>query len=419
MDINTALDKLFSLHQFGIKLGLENISNLLDHIGNPHKDLKSFHVAGSNGKGSTVSFMASILVEAGFKVGLFTSPHLVKFNERIRINGKMIPDDYVRDFMNELDDYIDKNEPTFFELTTAMAFKYFAENKVDYAVVETGLGGRLDATNVLNPIACVITSISHEHSSILGDTLEKIASEKAGIFKTGSKIFLADMPEEVLSVFQNRANELKCEVFRIKDYTDFGKDYLQLNINDDHKITLYQTPLRGRCQLRNSSLAAFVLGNSLANVDATDMLYGISRVINNTGIAGRYEVYSEQPKIIFDAAHNSEGIESFVEEFRNEFNNYDKCSLIFGMMQDKNISDALNKLGGFFDDIYATTIEYGRAAKIEDILEEGKKVGITLMSLPEPAKFINDFQKLRRNECLVILGSIYIIGKIKSDLVRN
>ena len=173
MNLEEALEKLFSLHQFGIKLGLENICNLLDYLGNPQKELTTFHIAGSNGKGSTSSFINSILMEAGYRVGLYTSPHLVKFNERIRVNSEMIPDEYVVGFMNSLGDYIEKHSPTFFELTTAMAFKYFAEMKLDYAVIETGLGGRLDATNVLNPLASIITTISREHTNVLSDSIPK------------------------------------------------------------------------------------------------------------------------------------------------------------------------------------------------------------------------------------------------------
>ena len=169
MDIQSALNKLYSMHQFSIKLGLERIENLLDHLYNPHEKLTCFHIAGSNGKGSTASFLASILMEAGFRVGLYTSPHFVRFNERIRVNGKEIEDSYIADFVESLEVYIEENKPTFFEVTTALAFKYFSESDLDFVVVETGLGGRLDATNVLEPLASIITSISLEHTHILGD----------------------------------------------------------------------------------------------------------------------------------------------------------------------------------------------------------------------------------------------------------
>ncbi len=174
MDIEGSLKKLFSLHTFGIKLGLDNIIGFLNHLGNPQQQLKTIHLAGSNGKGSTASFIASILQEFGFEVGLYTSPHFVKLNERIVINGVQIDDEYVSNFISDNDKYIDDHQLTFFEVTTALAFQYFKDKKPDYCVIETGLGGRLDATNVLNPLATLITSISLEHTNVLGDTIEKI-----------------------------------------------------------------------------------------------------------------------------------------------------------------------------------------------------------------------------------------------------
>ena len=185
MDVAASLKKLFSLHTFGIKLGLENTIKFLEHIGNPQNFLKTIHVAGSNGKGSTSSFIASILQESGFKTGLYTSPHFVKFNERIVINGKQIDDEYIADFVDKYENYIDEHQLTFFEVTTVMAFKYFLEMKTDYCIIETGLGGRLDATNVLNPIAVVITTISLEHTNVLGNTITQIASE----MRAGNDIF--------------------------------------------------------------------------------------------------------------------------------------------------------------------------------------------------------------------------------------
>lgn len=419
MDLNTALRKLFSLHQFGVKLGLDNIEHLLAYIGNPEKELKAFHLAGSNGKGSTASFMASILQEAGYKVGLYTSPHLIRFNERIRINGKMIPDDYVAEFINELDDYINEHSPTFFELTTAMAFKYFADKEIDYAVVETGLGGRLDATNVLNPVAAVITSISFEHTHILGNSIGRIAGEKAGIFKPGIKVFLADMQDEAVDVFKQRAELLDCKTYMLADYSRLSNDSITVETENQDRITIYSTPLRGKYQLRNSALALFVLMNIMPEIKAGSVFSGIKNVIVNSGIGGRYEVYSDSPRIVFDAAHNSEGIDNFLDEFSNEYKSFDKCRLIIGMMKDKNIPEALKKLSRFFDNIYATTIDYERAATIDDLVSAGNETGVTIFPLPDAANFITEFRETGSNECLIILGSIYVIGEIKSKLERN
>ncbi|MCW8850070.1 MAG: Mur ligase family protein, partial [Melioribacteraceae bacterium] len=233
MNIDTALEKIYSLKQFSVKLGLDNITNLLNHLGNPQKELKTIHVAGSNGKGSTCSFLASILMEFGYKVGLYTSPHLVKFNERIRINSIEISDKDIIEFLDSNKSYIDKYAPTFFEITTALAFNYFAARNVDYAIIETGLGGRLDATNVLNPLASVITSISLEHSHILGDTLEKIAYEKGGIIKNRIPIFIGDLPFEAEKKIESIAKERSSELVKQKDSLKVydNKFDLQLNSN--------------------------------------------------------------------------------------------------------------------------------------------------------------------------------------------
>ena len=210
MNIQLALDKLFSLHQFGIKLGLDKIIHLLNYLGNPQDKIQTLHLAGSNGKGSTASFIASIMMEAGYTTGLYTSPHFVRFNERVRIDGIEIPDDYIASFMSELDSYIDEHQPTFFELTTALAFKYFYENKVDYAVIETGLGGRLDATNIIKPMASIITNISLEHTNILGDKIEQIAFEKACIIKDDVPVFTGLLLETAENVISEKAENHNC-----------------------------------------------------------------------------------------------------------------------------------------------------------------------------------------------------------------
>ncbi len=194
MDTASSLNKLFALHNFGVKLGLENTINFLEYLGNPQKSLKTIHIAGSNGKGSTASFIASILQESGYRTGLYTSPHFIKFNERVVINGIQVGDEFISDFVTEHETYIDEHQLTFFEVTTALAFKYFSEEEVDVCVIETGLGGRLDATNVLSPLAVVITSISYEHTNILGEKLEQIAAEKAAIIKSGAKVFTGRLP---------------------------------------------------------------------------------------------------------------------------------------------------------------------------------------------------------------------------------
>lgn len=418
MNLEESLNKLFSLHQFGIKLGLENIQRLLQFIGNPEASLQTIHIAGSNGKGSTASFISSILMEAGYKTGLYTSPHLVKFNERIRINGIMIPDDFVLDFMNDLNEYIDKHSPTFFELTTAMAFKYFAESNVDYAVIETGLGGRLDATNVLNPLASVITTISEEHTNILGYDLKKIAFEKGEIIKKNSSVILGMIEDEPRKVLINKAVSMGSEYFLLSDHINPQKDSIELNYNKE-QIIISDLPLKGRYQINNAALAVLAVKVAVPEVNKKQILTGIKNVVHNSGIQARYEVFHKYPHIIFDAAHNLEGIEEFLNEFKKESQNYSRKIVIYGTMKDKNYSSILTKLSLNFDKIYITEITYERAASIEEIMKAADSAGLRVYPLNKPAEYVNVFISKNKNECLVILGSIYVLGEIKKKILNN
>jgi len=416
MNYQESLDKLFSLHQFGIKLGLENITNLLEHIGNPHKKLKAIHVAGSNGKGSTSSFIASILQEAGFRVGLYTSPHFIDFNERIRVNGTMIPNEYVVKFMNKNEEYITSESPTFFELTTAMAFQYFVDESIDYAVIETGLGGRLDATNVLNSIASVITSISFEHTNILGNDLATIAQEKAGIIKENQKVFIGKMPELAKEVFSVISNERNSTKFEIEAYLMVENSVANFRFKEKN-LVIEKLPLNGEYQLFNASLASLVVQELFPKMGVGYIYSGLKNVINNSGIQGRYERYSKNPCVIFDAAHNLEGIEVFLNEYIKESENYSHKTLIYGAMKDKNVDEILLKLNNYFDTIYVTEIDYERSLTLSDFSEINKRIGITLKTLSSPSKFIKEYISNKNNDSLVVLGSIYILGEIKKALL--
>ena len=418
MNINSALKKLYSLHQFGIKLGLDNTRQLLDLMHNPQNELKCFHIAGSNGKGSTASFIASILMELGFKVGLYTSPHFIRFNERIRINGEEIVDEYITDFVSSLESYIDKHEPTFFELTTALAFKYFADQKVDYAVIETGLGGRLDSTNVINPLASIITTISFEHTNILGDTIEKIAYEKGGIIKKEIPVFIGNLVNDAEGIIKNKSIELGCKFFSAKDFASITNDHVVVKTRTgDYKI--YKTALPGAHQLVNAALAVKVVSEIIPVSNPLLLSRGLKNVIRNSKIQGRYEVFSARPKIIFDSAHNPEGIESFIKEFRGEASSYRSRYLIFSVMKDKNYSKMLEMVSSLFTTIYFTQIEYERAADYKGLSQVANKLGITLELLENPVDFIRQFQKGGKDDCLVILGSMYLLGEIKSKILEK
>ncbi|TSA27326.1 MAG: bifunctional folylpolyglutamate synthase/dihydrofolate synthase [Ignavibacteriales bacterium] len=418
MDIKSSLEKLFSLHQFGIKLGLDSTLQLLERIGNPHEKFKTFHIAGSNGKGSTASFMSSLLMESGYRVGLYTSPHFVKFNERIRINGVMIDDEYVAKFVTELEDYIKKYEPTFFEITTVLAFKYFYEQKVDYAVIETGLGGRLDSTNVINPIASVITSISLEHTQHLGDTLEKIAFEKAGIIKQNSRVFVGRIAVEPEKIIRNRAKELNCDYNLINDFTTIEGDRLIVGMQKK-SFSIYSTPLRGAHQLYNAALAVKTISQCLNQEDGIIISRGIKNVIVNSGIQGRYEIICNKPKIIFDSAHNPEGVKSFIEEFSKEYNSYKERILLFGVMKDKSIREMLELLKPYFNRIVVTKIDIDRSATPGEIEVIAHSVGMQINIVQNGSKFVQDFFNERTDKCLVVLGSMYLLGEIKSKMLEK
>ena len=418
MDAAASLKKLFSLHTFGIKLGLENTIKFLEHIGNPQNFLKTIHVAGSNGKGSTSSFIASILQESGFISGLYTSPHFVKFNERIVINGKQIDDEYIADFVDKNENYINEHQLTFFEVTTAMAFKYFMEMKTDYCVIETGLGGRLDATNVLNPLAVVITTISLEHTNVLGNTISQIASEKAAIIKNSAKVFTGILKKEALDIVKQKCKETNSQLFQLEDFISFDEKDFNFLRDEDFSIEINPT-LKGKYQKLNAALAALTVSTIFPDVHMENYLLGISNVSGNTGLQGRYEYFNRKPDIIFDSAHNPDGIENFLIEFNKEACLYSKKTLIFGAMRDKAIEEMLIMLAKSFDQLLIAKIGYERAAKPEEIGESCKKLNINCILVPEPGKLVTEFKEHPKDECLVVLGSMYLLGEIKEFLLSG
>ena len=417
MDIQESLDKLFSLHTFGVKLGLDNISDFLEHIGSPQKKIKTIHIAGSNGKGSTASFISSILIEKGYKVGLYTSPHFVKFNERISINGKYIPDLFISEFVNKHLEWIDKYQLTFFEVTTAMAFECFMLEEVDYAVIETGLGGRLDATNVLDPLACVITSISLEHTNVLGNRIDQIAYEKGEIIKKGSKTFIGLLPEPAIKVIEKKCNEVNSQLFCLEEYMSEKNNRVEL-YTEEIEFDDWEVPLHGKYQEYNAALASLTVVKTFNIDDPSIITRGIKNVIKNTHIQGRYEVTNVEPKVILDSAHNPEGIKSFVQEFSNEKGNYNKRILLFGAMKDKNIEEMLNLLKDSFDEIHFTEITTERTATIQQLKEIANKIDLSVKIVNDIKVFLMEYFSGKRDYCLVITGSMYLLGDVKSVLAQ-
>ncbi|MGB5850246.1 MAG: folylpolyglutamate synthase/dihydrofolate synthase family protein [Ignavibacteriaceae bacterium] len=416
MNINSALEKLFALHTFGVKLGLDNIKHFLSFIGNPQLKLKAIHIAGSNGKGSTAAFIASILMEAGYKVGLYTSPHFVQFNERITINGKQIDNKSVAEFITIHWYYIIEHKLTFFEVTTAIAFEYFYNNEVDYAIIETGLGGRLDATNVINPLAVVITSISLEHTHVLSNKISGIAQEKAAIIKKETRVFTAILPKEADAVVEQKCKEENCELFRLDEYINEKDDVIEL-YTEEIELDEWNVPLKGRFQIYNAALAALVTIKSLLCEDKINILRGISNVISNTKIEGRYEFVHNKPDVILDSAHNITGIEQFLSEFNKDSDNYGTKIVLFGAMKDKAIGSMLIELNKSFDEIHLTEIMYERSATIKDLKKICDDIGITAFEEFDALDYINEYLKGNKENCLVVLGSMYLVGEVKKSLI--
>ncbi|MCF8240772.1 MAG: bifunctional folylpolyglutamate synthase/dihydrofolate synthase [Melioribacteraceae bacterium] len=415
MTIQEALNKLYSLHIFGVKLGLNNTLDLMNHLGNPQKKLKCIHIAGSNGKGSTASLIASMLMEMGYKVGLYTSPHFVKFNERVRINNVMIEDEYITKFITDLESYIDENKPTYFEVTTALAFKYFSENEIDYAVIETGLGGRLDSTNVIDPLASVITNIFLEHTNILGNEIAGIAREKGGIIKDDKITVLGKMNFEAESILSSLAVEKNSKLILLSKLLSECGDEIKLALGNEN-IHLYESVLPGRHQIINAALALLTVKTIFEDADTNLLLDGIKKVKINSGIEGRYEIYNHNPKIIFDSAHNKDGLNSFLEQFNLEKDNYKKTCIIFGAMCDKDLRGMLILLKQNIDTIFITEIDYERSAKIDELIQICSELEIEAHPLIDPVSFLNEVKTNRNYDCVICTGSMYLLGDIKSRI---
>jgi len=321
------------------KSGLEGILALDRLLGHPHKRFKSIHVAGTNGKGSVSHMLAAILQQAGHKVGLYTSPHLIDFRERIRINGAMIPQEEVLGFMEHYRSLLDELRPSFFEITTAMAFCYFANQMVDIAVIETGLGGRLDSTNVISPILSVITNIGLDHCEYLGHTLPLIASEKAGIIKAHTPVVIGERDPQTDWVFIHRAQELQAPLYFAQDcfmvQEVIQEDHLQRFVvkEEDKECRMYRSDLMGWYQQKN--LPSVLMAAKILNIERNAMCKGIRNVAGLAPLRGRWECIAQQPKIIVDAAHNAHGMKWVVDQLHRE--RYWRLHFVFGVVAEKDL----------------------------------------------------------------------------------
>jgi dihydrofolate synthase/folylpolyglutamate synthase len=334
------------------------------------------------------------------------------------INNEQIPDNVIANFYEKHEHYIDEHKLTFFEVTTAMAFQYFKDQKVDYAVIETGLGGRLDATNVLNPLACVITSISLEHTNVLGDKIEGIAFEKGEIIKTGSKTFIGLLPEEAIKVIEKKCDSIKSPLFCLEEYIIEKNNHIEL-YTEELEFDDWKVPLIGKHQKYNAALASLCIVKSFDIDDPSVITDGIKNVVKNTKLQGRYEVISDKPRIILDSAHNPEGIKSLIDEFSGEKLKYKKTSLLFGAMRDKDIEEMLYYVKDSFNEFYFYEIKYERSATIEILKSHAEKHNIKFSIVTDLREFISKQLNGDRENCLVVAGSMYLLGDLKSILAEN
>lgn len=409
MEINSLLDELYSYSMHGIKLGLENIKTLCKELGNPQNDYKIIHVAGTNGKGSTSTTIETILLEAGYRVGKYTSPHILKFNERIRANGKDIEDVEIVKYYELIKKIIHQTniKPTFFEVTTAMMFKYFSDLKLDYVVLETGMGGRFDATNVCDAEICVITNVSLDHTEYLGDSIYKIAKEKAGIIKNCSKVVVADSNSEFLKAI----SEEKAQVINVlekyrdaKKILDFNRFITQIEI--DNK--LFNFSLFGDYQFKNFLTAYEVLKELGISDDI--IAKGCQKVVWQC----RFEKYSENPLVILDGAHNVDGMKELCKVIKQGFTPQE-IVIITSILKDKDVKHMLLLMREISENIIFTSLEDNpRGTSGEIILEQldnkkGCCVENNIIKAYEMAKEMN-------KKAIIVCGSFYTLSKFKEEL---
>ncbi|MDR0371921.1 MAG: bifunctional folylpolyglutamate synthase/dihydrofolate synthase [Prevotellaceae bacterium] len=421
MTYQEALDYLYNslpvFHNVGsaaYKPGFENTIKLMEALGNPHEKFRSIHVAGTNGKGSVSHFLSAILQAAGYKVGLYTSPHLVDFGERIRVDGKMIETSYVVDFVESNHKLLGQIRPSFFETSMSMALKYFADCRIDIAIVEVGLGGRLDSTNIIHPILSVITNIAFDHVEFLGDTLPEIASEKAGIIKKNAPVVIGEYLPETKPVFEQKAfaenapivfaeDEIQLRFLAYKD----GKMLVETSKNEQLLIGL-----SGVYQLKNIATVLTACNDLLkcgVFISAQDMRDGLENVVEMAGLQGRWQRLSEKPLVIADTGHNAAGIRYVAEQLREQ--HCETLRLVIGMVNDKDITAVLQLLpkNAVY---YFTQANVARAMPSEKLREKAVEQNLAGTAFPTVSSAIEKaMQDASENDLIFIGGSNFVVGE--------
>lgn len=421
MTYTAAVSYLYSLQKHGIKLGLDTITALVGRLGMPHTRYRSLHIAGTNGKGSTAALTAAILQAGGYRVGLYTSPHLVEFRERIRVNGHMIEESAVARLTDRIKALSDAElSPTFFEFTTAMALQYFADSSVDAAVLEVGLGGRFDATNVVSPLACAITTIALDHQEYLGSTLESVAFEKAGIIKRGVPVILGRLPDAARDTIERIASERQAPVLCLgRDFHVEGEIPARFNYRSAGvRYEGLSCPLLGAHQLDNCASAVTLVEAARRHQLAVGEP-AIRAGLRDVQWEGRLEVAAAGPLIVLDGAHNpsaAEALAGYLRRFRRE-NPSSRVILVLAMMRDKDHRGFVGPLKGLVDRVVLTQAELARSATADEL------AAVTAGVLPEArihariADALGAARELARSQDVIcVTGSLMLVGEVKALL---
>ncbi len=423
--MKSAVEKIGEFNKFGSVLGLERVQELLRRLGNPQKDLKIIHVAGTNGKGSVCRYIYHVLREAGYNTGIYSSPYLEVFNERIEFNGEYIPDSYLDKYADQVSkiarEMCDEGllSPTEFDVVTAIGFMYFAEKKADYVLLEVGLGGIGDSTNVIEkPVATVITSVSMDHMDRLGDTIEQIANEKAGIIKQGVPVISGVTDERAKAVVKNKALEKNAQFI---DATLNQVEIVEENLKgtivnckiQDEQIDGLKVSMVGLHQVRNSVVALTTLEELIKNGIITINIDQIKNGIAKAKNPGRFEVVSTEPLIILDGAHNEDGVKNFVETVKHDLKDK-KLLTVAGMLKDKDYNSMLNSFKELNSDFIATEPANPRKLDKENLADMMSEKGLNVIASKMPKEAVKHVNNVAGDyDAILFVGSLYLIGEIR------
>ncbi|MBQ5872627.1 MAG: bifunctional folylpolyglutamate synthase/dihydrofolate synthase [Bacteroidales bacterium] len=403
------------------KADIYNTVELMKALGNPEKKFKSIHVAGTNGKGSSSHLIASILREKGLKVGLHTSPHLKDFRERIKIDNKMCDEEFVINFVENNKELIERIKPSFFETAVAMAFTYFAQENVDIAIIEVGMGGRLDSTNVINPLACLITNISFDHTQFLGNSLEAIAQEKAGIIKQNTPVVISQTQKETQNVFSAKADEKNSPICFADSYlscenVNHSQGLLKMDIykNGVERIKNLQSSLSGYYQQKNI-LGVMALIDTLNqyhnfNISDEEIKQGIENLSSNFPIAGRWQTLCNKPLTICDTGHNEDGLKYVIEQIKNT--PHEKLRFVLAMVNDKDVNKVLSMLDKDAE-YYLSQAKIPRALPVDELAEKAMQAGLSFTKYDTISQALTQAQQdSKENDLVFVGGSTFTVAEV-------